>query len=780
MAPKKVATPSSEGRSQQFLYKFFTPTPQKGREAKQLEEQSQEEEAQTTKAAEPKAEPMPVKRRPSREDFKRWGALGGKISGRRKAATPKSAQRAKKKDGGGEGGGAATEADGQGREAWLAKRISHKRQRFQPDAKEQVLYAEYIQHIQGDYADDRNGWILIAQEVKRNFGLHAIWRPVKKFKKMLSDLAKNKARVKARNKYKKSRYDKVPTNVPKEGASKAGRKSAIQHIKDLLATKLDTEEQTYGHSVTAADIVWHFKELLAKRLLDLKTLQARRLETEEELTEQEQAEKTAIESKLRTFQSRKTHKQSERDIVDNLGRSTYSINRKTILTPQEEMIRGQLTWKDFDWMLYLCAFSKPELGAVVADMEKWKSLVHTLILEFEDEVPFWIGLQDSRVTVKKGERAKANKDRRLRRAQKRKREASASGEGGAGEEAEEEEEELQEGAENGVRQVRGLEAKGEDKHRVTFLNRLTLSGVLQQGSAPTLPKGALERSVWIVQGKHCSMQFVTQDSEGRDVWSEDWGYELEGVAHNYKKGESCGKLMQPYRTLYRKKPELFRDVLLIQQPSATRDGIVVNWCMKDLNARHELVLQQHDMLGAQATKEVKRLRSLLNQPDTLLAPDMTAVQQLVDIMTAKKSKDVMFERTIDIKRLLIAKSTAKGEDAKFSIGPEELMVVANWVHQGLQEWLSRYDFVLHGLRQAGTLAYLPDLETGRLRKFEEFFPEMRTLAQEVGIGQRIDAKWLEERYSWIGEDGYPEKPDWNVYENLAEDIKKARVDARRH
>ena len=51
-------------------------------------------------------------------------------------------------------------------------------------------------------------------------------------------------------------------------------------------------------------------------------------------------------------------------------------------------------------------------------------------------------------------------------------------------------------------------------------------------------------------------------------------------------------------------------------------------------------------------------------------------------------------------------------------------MIFNEIHDGLAEWLKVYDFVVHGLRQGGHLAYLRDKTTGRLVPFEKIMEEL--------------------------------------------------------
>ena len=132
------------------------------------------------------------------------------------------------------------------------------------------------------------------------------------------------------------------------------------------------------------------------------------------------------------------------------------------------------------------------------------------------------------------------------------------------------------------------------------------------------------------------------------------------ITHEYEKGESCGNLGLPWRLLKRHYPELFKNVLVLQQPAAYRDGVVARWCMEDLvevlkaeaGNRKCNIVQMHDMVGCQSTTEVKHYRLLLDILSSLVAADMTARLQLTDIAKAKKVHDICWIKLRDIKKWL--------------------------------------------------------------------------------------------------------------------------------
>ncbi len=202
--------------------------------------------------------------------------------------------------------------------------------------------------------------------------------------------------------------------------------------------------------------------------------------------------------------------------------------------------------------------------------------------------------------------------------------------------------------------------------------------------------------------------------------------------------------------------------------------------MEDLHARHKNVLMQHDLVGCQSTAEIKKLRAHYGQPDCIVAADMTATCQVTDLMAAKKAHDIAFEHQVEIKRWLREKARELNMDVNYAIGPLELMLIANVIHDGWVSWLNEADWVLCGARQGGHLAYLPDMVEKRLKPFEELAKEMPDLKHLPSLGgPKINKQWLEDRFAWLSEDGVPKKPDWKEQEKTDATIRQQRDDKRR-
>jgi len=255
---------------------------------------------------------------------------------------------------------------------------------------------------------------------------------------------------------------------------------------------------------------------------------------------------------------------------------------------------------DFDETMQSCTLTtEEELKKLVAPAKEWLQNLHDLVICFEDEIGLFVGLRSGKVAVPKEVQKQALKRKRLHTKTK---------------EGVEKVQELEKEAGGGLTQTRGMECKGEDKRRITILHRLLLTEFVQgtvNGTAKrNKPRGKLERTVVVLPGRHCNADYMDEDETGAFRWNRNWSYEFQGKQEHYKKGDKVGAMMQQVQAMKRAFPELTNMFLILQQPAAFRDGIIVGWCLEDLNRRHKFVMMQHDLVGCQSTAEVKQLNFL--------------------------------------------------------------------------------------------------------------------------------------------------------------------------
>ena len=295
---------------------------------------------------------------------------------------------------------------------------------------------------------------------------------------------------------------------------------------------------------------------------------------------------------------------------------------------------------------------------------------------------------------------------------------------------------------------------------------------MQSESKRKRPRGVMERTAVVFPGVHANADYF-DIIEGVAVWNRNWSYSYLGETHSFKVGEKLGNTMMQLQLIKKAFPELTRKYLIVQQPAAFRDGIIVGWCMEDLHNRRKHLLMQHDLVGCQGTKEVKELRFLYQQPDTTINADMTACSQLTDIMIAHPGKVIARKKMPEIRQWMKTNARLSGKKLSYKVGFLEMLMLVDAIDEGLRQWLNEFDFIFHGARQGGHLAYLPDMVQKKLVTVEEaavHWPDMPVPAgkepkdaepkvPKLG-GGKLNADWLRDRYSWRDESGVPKEPCW--------------------
>ena len=604
-------------------------------------------------------------------------------------------------------------------------------------------------------------WKEAAEELQLDvFKMKACWKARVKVQAAIDEWKKRTLVNVKHNRFAKKRHEARTPN--KTNAPGAGRVSPLKDVHANLLQKCKAEENYYGHRLGPDDIFAMYLEHLAERVVQLYKIQNA---TDTDLLRPQELELASCKKRLDNSGNIKKVYNMKQDLLKAIGRAKHTVQRKTVLTPAEECTRCRLTWQDFDYMLHACTLSKERLQEYVAAPTDFIAHAEDMVIEFEDEVGMWVGMDQSKVTLDLEEGQQMNKKRKLST--------------GLVQDAEKLEA-LKNEAGAGCTQVRGAEGKGEDKKRITIMHRLILRNVAQTATKRLKPKGELARTVIVLPGTHANADYMSFDEAGHAVWNRDWDYEYLGKSCRHFKGEKLGNTMIQLQHIKKAFPELMEKFLVLQQPAAYRDAIIVAWCMIDLHKKYPYVLQQHDLLGAQATTEVKKLRHLLNIPECLIAGNMTDCLQLTDIMIANVVKSIARQEMPGIRRWMKAKALDQGGGMKYTVGSLEILMIAEKIDDGLKSWLEDYDFIFSAARQGGHLAHVPDLVEKKLITVEEaakHWPATPLSAKAAGKsdkekeklarlevpplgGAKIDASWLQDRFKWFDTDGLPIEPAW--------------------
>ena len=126
--------------------------------------------------------------------------------------------------------------------------------------------------------------------------------------------------------------------------------------------------------------------------------------------------------------------------------------------------------------------------------------------------------------------------------------------------------------------------KEDEKFRVTLELRHAVLNFMAGPDA--LPQYVELPPVLVMYGVHCRISNISKDRR----WLEDEDFYVGDERVLRKKGEKIpGKLMENWLRLRDDHPEMFEEVLVMQQPSATVNEVLVAWELEDLGKRFLLL-----------------------------------------------------------------------------------------------------------------------------------------------------------------------------------------------
>ena len=232
--------------------------------------------------------------------------------------------------------------------------------------------------------------------------------------------------------------------------------------------------------------------------------------------------------RLQKLKGKPHRKDAARQLLQYTGGRLLKLQRMLKIDFEEECRRCRNTWRDWDFKLWLATCSAVEdLKRHVADPGDFVKNRRALVLGFSDQVPWW-GLVGQVKQV-----------------------YSSS--------------EVQSGM-----QKRGFDADAAMKFRITVELRQL---ILEYANPVKSLVGCLGPTLVVFPGVHCRLDNVAE--AGRRRSSETFW--VGGKKVQREAGGSAGNLMMPWRKLRSARPELFRDVVIMQQPAAVTDAVITCW-----------------------------------------------------------------------------------------------------------------------------------------------------------------------------------------------------------
>ena len=95
------------------------------------------------------------------------------------------------------------------------------------------------------------------------------------------------------------------------------------------------------------------------------------------------------------------------------------------------------------------------------------------------------------------------------------------------------------------------------------------------------PTASVYKGMPIVAGPHAVLDWISDSG----LWTRDHEFVYRGKLVSRKKGQSCRRLLEPWRSLRQRKPEIFKELSVYSQPSSNADSIVLSWVAQDTSVK---------------------------------------------------------------------------------------------------------------------------------------------------------------------------------------------------
>ena len=438
------------------------------------------------------------------------------------------------------------------------------------------------------------------------------------------------------------------------------------------------------------------------------------------------------------------------------GMSVGRPSRRSSMTLSQEKLGWQVTMNSFDRAVWLAAHgSSEELKGHVAVPKDFINRRSQIAIIMTDQVPVWVARLSQRTVFAGHEKVQNSKQSKNLvgeedQAGRIRRTADAQW----SQKLPEQVKELAEiQAKEGMTQTRsGGGDQGDEKFRITLELR---HAILKFFEGPEVKPVYHELPpILCTYGVHARLSNISMDGK----WIEDEEFHVGGEVVVHRAGSSVGNIMEQWRKLRAADPGIFEEIVVMQQPAATFDEVLVAWDLEDLGKRFPAAVLQRDLLSGALSTRAKMAAQLMHQVLCWISPGMTPVAQVTDT-----DFSYIFKRELEVAKLELIKKikeqcTKAGTKFKMRFGPAEILFVIGTAVRKLKERAEAQQLGLVALRRNGQLMGGP-LGGQIVELTPEQFPWVGEKAfQQVG-GHRYPRSWLETRFDHLV-DGVPKEVQW--------------------
>ena len=500
-------------------------------------------------------------------------------------------------------------------------------------------------------------------------------------------------------------------------ASGAGRKDHFKNFKGALK-KWAHMERGNGHAIDGHDMVEEFTFMLQKAIA-----YGDEMKTKNVLAAAGLALLLEYKGRVASLKKRDYRKNYIKELMKFCEVRSLKSQRMLKMSFAEEAIRCRLTWMQFDCRMWDLAFGGEEgLKKHVVDAAGVSKRIEDCVLCFSDQIPWWGLISRKKQLYLKSEIAGPH-----------------------------------EGAAKSFTQLRGWDNEEAMKFRITVELRQVVMNYFKTGDNPEDPVGILGDTLLVVGGTWARLNNISADGK----WLKTERFVVAGQEKVHYAGKSVGNVMQSWRDLRQKCPELFEGISVMQQPAAFVDSIITTWCIMEMAEKYPCMLWQRDLSGGGGFSfAAKQAMRIAGQVPAWVAGKMTAVLQITDTDFAHRVKAYSEQAKNDLRVMMQAAAAQSGSDTcDLKCGAYAILKVIAQSVKMLKETTVKENLVLAAGRRNAILAYRPDLKAGKLVDCsgQQWCKDLG----KCGASHRLQRAWVENRMQWRDEAGKPLEPRWS-------------------
>ena len=514
-------------------------------------------------------------------------------------------------------------------------------------------------------------------------------------------LSRNPVKFSAKKGVKKTSYEKRYKGFRR--LQGAGRRSSFESVRQDLKNWFN-EQRCLGNQVLQQDLYERYVLFLHDHVLGLES-------KAEGLTDPLVKGETlaAVGEGRQTLKKLESSKKYRESLTSRLkllvGAKNLKPHLDTKLSPLEEQARVQLTWQAYDGALWTAALAPPEeLGKWVSKPEQFLQSRSNLVLFYADQIPLWIKAGLERELFAEWETQPTSQEalRQKLRASLQQDQPSTDASGALVVSASEQDA-------SGQKQLRSRKQPLSERFRVTYEARQ----IVMNYASTEEPVGSVYKGLLIVAGPHAVLDWIADDG----TWNRDHEFVYKGKLVSRKKGRSCGRLLEPWRALRLRKPDIFKELSVYSQPSSNADGIVLSWVALELSSTFPSLLVQRDCLGASFSDSVQEAHFVGNTIQTMVGPKVTASVQLTDTDFSRKFKSLCRNEMASRRSKGQSALRSKGESTIWTCSFDDIAETILHAQRAMSQQNERDQWILRGLRRNAMLCYRP--WNGALRVAED-------------------------------------------------------------